>query len=149
MNKEVSLEEIIDLIVEALEDGREVSFTPHGTSMLPMLHNGTDTVFLKKPSDKLKRFDIVLYRRTNGSYVLHRIVKINPDGCYVLCGDNQLALESGISDAQIIAVMTSFVRNGKQYSVNSFKYKAYVYFWYYTRIFRRIFNHFIRKFKKI
>ena len=57
-----------------------------------------------------------------------------------MCGDNQFAKEKGIRDDQIIAVMTSFVRKGKPYKINSLRYRTYVNFWYYTRIFRRVFR---------
>ena len=57
-----------------------------------------------------------------------------------MCGDTQFAKEKGIRDDQIIAVMTSFVRKGKPYKINSLRYRTYVNFWYYTRIFRRVYS---------
>ena len=140
LNKETTLDAVIDIIKEKLDSGGTVTFTPNGTSMLPMLRDGEDVVVLKKPSGRLHLFDVPLYQRENGQYVLHRIIDFERDGSYVLCGDNQFAKERGIRDDQIIAVMTAFYRKGKAYSITSLRYRAYVNFWYYTRIFRHAFR---------
>lgn len=140
LNKETTLDAVIELITEKLQSGGAVTFTPNGTSMLPMLRDGEDVVVLKKPEGRLHLFDVPLYRRENGQYVLHRVIDFERDGSYVLCGDNQFAKERGIQDSQIIAVMTAFYRKGKAYSMTSLRYRAYVNFWYYTRPFRRIFR---------
>ena len=120
-------------------DGRLV-YRVKGVSMEPMLRDGKDVVVLKKPGGRLHLFDVPLYRRENGQYVLHRVIDFCRDGSYVMCGDNQFAKEKGIRDDQIIAVMTSFMRKGKPYTMTSLRYRAYVNFWYYTRIFRRVFR---------
>lgn len=141
LNKEVQLDEVIAIISEKLKAGGTVTFTPNGTSMLPMLRDGEDVVVLKGTGGKrLHLFDIPLYRRDNGQYVLHRVIDFCRDGSYVMCGDNQFAKEKGIRDDQIIAVMTGFYRKGKTYSANSFLYRVYVNFWYYTRPFRHTYS---------
>lgn len=140
MNKEISMNDIIELILEKLNSGGTVTFTPNGKSMLPMLRDGEDVVVLVKPKGRLHLFDVPLYRRSNGTYVLHRIVNFDADGSYVMCGDNQFELEHGITDEDIIGVMTVFYRKGKAYRVNSLKYRLYVNFWYYTRFFRHLYR---------
>ncbi len=139
-NKETSLDAVIDIILEKLEMGGTVTFTPNGTSMLPMLRDGKDIVVLKKPEGRLHLFDVPLYRRENGQFVLHRVIDYGNDGSYVMCGDNQFAKEKGIKDGQILAVMTGFHRKGKAYTSHSLRYRAYVNFWYYTRMPRRIYR---------
>ena len=148
LNKAVSLDDIIDLITKKLDEGGNVTFTPKGGSMLPTLRDGKDSVVLAKPQGRLKRFDVPLYKRKNGEYVLHRIVKLNSDGSYVMCGDNQLVYEYGITDGQIIGVMTSFCRNGKIYTTQSKGYKLYVRLRHYTRFFRRCYFYVVRKLNK-
>ena len=140
MNKEVPMEDIISIITEKLESGGTVTFTPKGKSMLPLLRDGEDVVVLNKPNGRLHLFDMPLYKRNNGVYVLHRIVDFDADGSYVMCGDNQFELEHGIRDESIVAVVTAFYRKGKSYSVNSPSYRLYVNFWYYTRLFRRAYR---------
>ena len=140
-SKAVRLDDIIDVMVEKLNSGGVVTFTPNGTSMLPMLRDGEDVVVLKSVQGRrLHLFDVPLYRRDNGQYVLHRVIDFTRDGSYVMCGDNQFAREKGIRDDQIIAVMTGFYRKGKTYSANSFLYRLYVNFWYYTRPFRHTYS---------
>ncbi len=149
LSKEVAIDDVIDIMVEKLNSGGTVTFTPKGKSMLPMLRDGEDVVVLSKPSGRLHLFDIPLYRRGNGVYVLHRIVNFDADGSYVLCGDNQFTLEHGIKDSDIIGVVTAFYRKGKAYSVNSFSYRLYVNFWFYTRFFRHSYRFGVNKVSKL
>lgn len=46
LNKEVGLDDVMQIIAEKLEAGGSVTFNPKGTSMLPMLRDGDDTVVL-------------------------------------------------------------------------------------------------------
>ena len=125
------------LILERLAAGEDVQFTPRGTSMRPMIHGGRDHVVLSPVKGELKKHDLPLYRRDDGHYVLHRIVKAGET--YTMVGDNQYKREPGIRRDQILAVVTAFVRNGKRYSVEDRGYRAYCLFWYYSRPFRRCF----------
>jgi hypothetical protein len=123
LNKEVGLDDVMQIIAEKLEAGGSVTFNPKGTSMLPMLRDGDDTVVLSKPKGRLHLFDLPLYRRKDGSYVLHRVVNFGSDGSYTMCGDNQFAVEKGITDDDVIGVVTAFYRKGKPYTVDSMKYR--------------------------
>jgi len=125
------------LIRERLEAGESVRFSPHGTSMLPMLKDGRDQVVLSPLPDKLRKYDLPLYQRENGQYVLHRIVKVKDD--YTCIGDNQFSPEHGLRHEQMIGVVTSFIRKGKVYSMNCFWYKVYCRVWCAVRPFRRIY----------
>ncbi|MGN0490507.1 S24/S26 family peptidase [Ruminococcus sp.] len=149
MSKEVAIDDVIDIMVEKLNSGGTVTFTPKGKSMLPMLRDGEDVVVLSKPKGRLHLFDIPFYKRSNGTYVLHRIINFDADGSYVLCGDNQFDSEHGIKDSDIIGVVTAFYRKGKAYSVNSFSYRLYVNFWFYTRFFRRSYRFGVNKASKL
>ena len=128
MKKDISLNEILPLINEILDANSEVSFTPSGTSMLPLLRHQKDKVVLKRPKGKLKKYDVPLYRRDDGSFVLHRVIGVRPDG-YVMCGDNQTVKEYHIKDESIIAVMSSFYRNNKHIYCDSFSYRTYSRLW--------------------
>ena len=132
-SKETNLDAVIDIILEKLASGGTVTFTPHGTSMLPMLRDGKDVVVLSRPSG-------------NGQYVLHRVIDFERNGDYVMCGDNQFKREKGIRDDQIIAVMTGFCRKGVTYTPASVRYRAYISFWYYTRFPRRCIRSLKRRF---
>ncbi|MBO5402362.1 MAG: S24/S26 family peptidase [Clostridia bacterium] len=142
-----SMDELVPVITERLHAGQSVCFSPKGISMLPMLRQGIDTVTLSPLPEKIKKYDIPLYRRDNGKYVLHRIVKCG-ETC-VCIGDNQFAKEYGIRRDQLIAVVSSFTRGGKEYSVNHFGYKLYCRFWHYTRFPRRAYRAVKRRIKAL
>ena len=131
-----TLEEMLPLIEECLSVGQSVKFSPRGISMLPMIVQGRDSVTLSSPPEKLKRFDIPLYRRENGHFVLHRVVKIGDT--YTCIGDNQFQAETGIDHSQVIAVVSAFTRKGKTYSVTHGGYRLYCALWHYSRSVRRV-----------
>ena len=118
------LDDIMPLIEERLAAGQSVEFSPHGVSMLPMLREGKDSVILSSPRGRLKKYDIPLYRRADGSYVLHRVVAVGEEG-YTLIGDNQFIPEKGVKDEAIIAVLTAYRRGDKLISVDSLGYRIY------------------------
>ena len=111
--KEVRLEQMMPLIQERLAAGHTVRFSPRGTSMLPMLRQGIDTVEFSPVPSALKKYDLPLYQRENGQYILHRIVEAGET--YTCIGDNQFVYEEGISNSQMIAVVTEFTRTGKKH----------------------------------
>ena len=114
-----SLEELIPVLVEVIESGGEFRLYPRGTSMLPLLRQGIDSVALVAPDGKRRRGEILLYRRSNGQYVLHRLVRIGKNGSLQFSGDNHKDLENGIANAQIIATVTAVFRGEKRKDVNS------------------------------
>lgn len=131
-----SLEELLPLIEECLAAGQSVSFSPRGISMLPMIVQGRDSVTLSRAPEKLKKFDIPLYRRKDGAFVLHRVVKAGDT--YTCMGDNQFKAETGIAHEQVIGIVTSFTRKGRAYSVSCAGYRLYCVLWHVTRPARRV-----------
>ena len=125
---------------EVLRTDGVLYYAIKGVSMMPLIRQDSDLVVIKRPVFPCRENDVVLFKRHNGQYVLHRVIDFCRDGSYVMCGDNQFAKEKGIRDDQIIAVMTGFYRKGKTYSANSFLYRVYVNFWYYTRPFRHTYS---------
>ena len=139
MNKIVQIEDIVPIIEEQLKSGGKVSFTPRGTSMLPLFRGNVDTVILATPEFTLKKYNIVFYRRNNGQYILHRIVKVQKDS-YKIRGDNQVVNEYGISKDNIIAVVVGFKRNGKEYTTANILYKIYSIIWVKTVLLRKCYR---------
>ena len=88
---------------EILESKDYYIATPIGTSMMPMIRQRLDTVKLIKPKGRLKKYDVILYQRKDGTYVLHRIIGVKKNS-YVLCGDNQFTKEHDVTDDMIIAL---------------------------------------------
>lgn len=121
----VNLAEILPIIEEQLALGKVVRFSPNGISMLPMLKGGRDSVTLRKAPPSLKKYDLPLYRREDGKFILHRVVKVEKDGTYTMCGDNQKYIEKGIKHTQIIGLVTAFERKNKEYTCSYPLYKIY------------------------
>lgn len=131
----LQMDELMPLILERLAAGQDVRFSPRGVSMLPMLRQGRDTVTLSPVTGRLRKYDLPLYRREDGRYVLHRVVGVSDT--YICIGDNQYVKEYGVEHRQVLAVVTSFSRDGKEYSVSSPSYRLYCSFWNVSRFLRR------------
>ena len=128
----VNIEEIATIIREQVARGQSVEMPPRGRSMRPLIREGRDSVILSPVVGRLKKYDIPFYRRPDGIYVLHRVVGFDGDG-YILCGDNQFVLEHGITDENIIAVVTAIRRGGRLINLNGPLYRTYVVLWHVTR----------------
>ena len=136
LDRHVALEQLMPLFRERLTSGQSVRFYPKGTSMLPMLRQGIDSVVLSPLPEKLKKYDLPLYQRADGHYVLHRIVKV---GKTITCiGDNQFVLEHGLGHEQMIGIVTAFYIGEKRHSVTELGYGLYCRFWHYTRFPRHV-----------
>lgn len=112
-----------------LEKNGSMTYSNVGVSMMPLLKEGRDLFTVrKKGAQRCKKYDVVLYRRPPAKYVLHRVIRVR-DNDYVILGDNCINKEYGITDNDIIGVMTSFVHNGKKHSVNETGYRLYSCIW--------------------
>lgn len=108
------LNDLLPFIEEAFSKGKDFRIPVTGTSMLPLLVQGRDFVKIVKCERKLEAGDIPLYRRDDGHFVLHRVVKIEADGSYTMCGDNQIILENGITDKHIIGIVKTLIIDGRE-----------------------------------
>ncbi len=120
-NQKIKLEALLPFIEEAFLRDASFKINITGTSMNPLLYEKRDFVLIKKPQFPLEIGDIPLYRRNDGTFVLHRIVDKDEYG-YVLCGDNQFILERGITDGNIIGVVCEMNINGMVVTLNDPKY---------------------------
>ena len=125
------LDTLMPLIRERLNAGQTVRFAPRGISMLPMLRQGIDTVILSPVPNKLKKYDLPLYQRTDGKYIMHRVVEVGET--YTCIGDNQFVLETGVTHGQILALVTAFYRGDRKWKVSHPAYRIYCVFWHYSR----------------
>lgn len=131
----VQIDSLMPVFKERLAEGQTIRFSPRGTSMLPMLRQGIDSVILSPLPEKLQKYDLPLYQRANGQYVLHRIIEA--DDSYTCIGDNQFVSELGVEYSQMIALVTAFYRGDKEYKVTDWRYRLYCRFWHHSRPLRR------------
>ena len=127
--RKVSLAELEPVIREAFAAGMTFKLPVTGTSNLPTLAEGRDQIILDEAAAPLRKYDLPLYRRDNGQYVLHRIVAVEKDGCYICCGDHQWQRERGIRPDQVIGVTVQLVRKGRLIPVTAFKYRLWIRIW--------------------
>ena len=130
-----ALDELMPLIREQLAQGHHVRFSPQGVSMLPMLRQDIDAVVLSPLPERLEKYDLPLYRRDDGRYLLHRVVEAGQT--YTCMGDNQFVPEPGLEHRQMIAVVTSFYRGSREIPVTDPGYRLYCAFWHHSRPVRR------------
>ena len=96
--------------------------------MRPMLKQNRDLVTIRPVSGRLKKYDVPLYRKKGGGYLLHRIIAVTENG-YVIRGDNTYVKELNVTDNDIVGVLTAFKRKGKDYTVESKGYRLYARVW--------------------
>lgn len=114
---------------QVLQQQGVLIYTTSGQSMRPFLRSGEDLVCIeRKGENRCRKYDVILYRRETGKYVLHRIVKVLPDS-YTLCGDNCWQREPGITDGQVLGILTGVIRKGKRIDVQHWRYRLLVRIW--------------------
>ena len=95
------------ILREELASGGSVVINIRGTSMLPLLKEGITNVRLESPVFPLKKYQIILYKRPDGQFVLHRILSCKKGGL-VCRGDHQTEKEFPVEEDSVVAVMTAY-----------------------------------------
>lgn len=138
--QEIKLEEIEPTIRKIFAAGGDFTFYPKGISMHPFVEQGRDKITLAPIQDQVRKYDVILYKRKNGAFVLHRVVGKRADG-YIFRGDNQFVKEYGIKKEQMIGRMTEIIRSDEVIRVDDVKHRLWAMLWVHTALLRRIRNH--------
>lgn len=128
----LTTEELSDALQETLRDGGCFPLGITGWSMQPFLCHGRDIVWLRtfRP-EACKAGTILLFRRQNGRFVLHRVRKRLPGG-YRMNGDAQTWCEDIRAD-QVVAEAYQIQRKGKTRSCDCLRWKLRALLWFPTR----------------
>lgn len=102
-------------------DGRYLS-TTRGVSMRPMLKSGRDVIVVLPKTERLKPYDVALYRRGE-SYVLHRVIGVTDSG-YVIRGDNTYTDEI-VPESAVIGVLAEYFSKKRTVKVTEKRYLRY------------------------
>ena len=147
---DVSMQVLTPMMEALLADGTDVELTATGNSMRPLWHHRRDVVKLTfVQSDDIKKWDVLLYRRGDGTYILHRVVKVGENTLDFL-GDAQYGIEKGVPKENVVARVIGYRKNGKKYrSTNSLRYKIYVALWCNTRGIRYFFYRAFMRIKRL
>lgn len=120
--------EYISMLRELLAAGQVVQLPVSGNSMLPLLIDKRDSVTLVRPETPLKVGDIVLYQRSTGEYILHRVCRITHQGFYAL-GDAQMLIEGPLDPGCVFGRVTAIRRKGKSLSHGSIWWEFFEHIW--------------------
>ena len=135
--KTVTAEQLIGLMEEEFAGGRAVSLTVTGSSMEPFLRGERDQVLLVAPErGPLRAGEIILFRRDDGSCVLHRVLKVE-NNVFTVNGDAQTWTEK-VQKRQILAAAEGLVRKGCYLSCDRPLYRWINAFWRFGRPLRKI-----------
>lgn len=129
--RQIPMAQLRELLDEQLAHG-EALLPVTGNSMWPLLADGRDMVRLARLDRRVQPGDIALYQKADGSYILHRVIRLSASGDCICCGDAQWEGEQ-VDEAQIIAYVTAFRRKGRwQETALSRPYRLYERFWVHT-----------------
>ncbi|MCH5180758.1 MAG: S24/S26 family peptidase [Erysipelotrichales bacterium] len=122
-----SINDLFPLMEESFNNNLKFELPVNGTSMLPLLHTGDYVLLESIKTAKIKKRDVIFYKRENGQYVLHRIYR-KRDTSLIMLGDNQLNKET-LNANLVIAKMVGYTHENKFVSIKSFKYRLYSFIW--------------------
>ena len=143
----IHLADYEELIREVLASGGEFRLYPHGTSMLPLIRQGRDSVALRRLDRPARALDILFYQRDDGSFILHRVKEVTPEGM-ILWGDNQVMLEHGVLHDQIIGYAARVFRGDREIDMGGLTYRAYLWLWHFPLL-RRVLLAILRRVRKL
>lgn len=115
-------------VLQDLQQKGVTAFVPIGNSMWPILKSKSQTVIVKKKNERLRVFDVALYKNRDGKNVLHRVIKVTDSG-YVTCGDSQL-IQENVPEEAVVGVMNGFYKGKKFISATDQRYIKKVAKWY-------------------
>lgn len=144
----ISADEWMPLIQEYLKERKQYKISPSGSSMCPFIVGGRDEVVLSSLPTRLKKGDVVWYRRENGIHVLHRIYRIQNQEYYMV-GDNQTEVEGPLCQNQILGFVTQIYRKNKVINCDSYWYRLVTLLWLWLRPFRPIVLYVIQRIIKV
>lgn len=127
--KKVPAKELFLLVKEAVDNGQQSTFQVTGSSMLPFLGGYRDYVTVEKRDyTLLRKGDIILFYTKEGNYILHRIYRKDRDKCQTM-GDGNDFWDTAIDPDQIIALVVSVKRKGRQIDCRSFSWRIFSWIW--------------------
>lgn len=147
--KKVKAASIFPLISEIIQQGQNTRLTVSGDSMYPLLRDGIDSVELTKGSfEELSRGDIAMVQRTNGQYVMHRVIRKEMD-CFYMVGDAQQWIEGPLYPNQLVAVVTALWRKDTRISCSNPILRLISKIWLFLRPYRYFILRVYRKLRNI
>ena len=125
----ISSEELFAAIEEILSNGKQAEFTVTGMSMWPFLCHGRDRVIVEKAApDSLRKGDIVLFQTLRGTYLLHRITRLDGQR-FQTTGDGVCLRDGWFPLEAVTARVVKLIRNQKEIDCHSRMWKCVFRLW--------------------
>lgn len=122
----------IDRFEEAVGYGECFNIRVDGTSMLPLLGYGRDTIIIRRiRNDEPIDGRIVMYRLEAKHYVTHRVVKVDGETVTTM-GDGRITRDEPIHRSMIIGVVEGVIRkSGLKLSCTSriWRFREWLWLW--------------------
>ena len=118
--REVDIHEYMPVLIELINEGKDVNFLITGSSMAPFLCHKRDSIIISKPNQPFKKGDMVFYIRPTGQYVMHRIQKVDKEGNLYMIGDNQFQIEGPLPSSYVFGIIKKIIRKGKVMDSSNF-----------------------------
>ena len=118
---------LLGQVKEAIREGHTVTINVKGYSMRPFLEHCRDKVRLA-PFTDLKVGDAVLAEISPDVYVLHRIMNIDGDTVRLM-GDGNLSGMEVCRKADVVGMVTHYIRRGKTIPASDPRLQRYVRRW--------------------
>lgn len=111
---------LVDRFEEAVDYGECFNIRVDGTSMLPLLGYGRDTIIIRRTrTDEPIEGRIAMYRLGPKHYVTHRVVKVDND-IVTLLGDGRITRDEPVHRDMIVGVVEGVIRkSGRKLSCTS------------------------------
>lgn len=142
---DISIEEWHKLAVEGAN--LPLTIKLNGDSMRPLIRQGVENVTVVPVYRKLKKGDIVVFARSDGANICHRIWRIKGE-FLVTIGDACYGFDTPIHISQVWGIVTKKEKHGKETRLDSAASRIYGKLWMslrWLRIIRRDIKRFLRK----
>lgn len=100
MEHKIANDILFEEVDRLLSAGSSVRLTPTGSSMVPFIRGGSDSVIIERASEP-RRGDILLVRLGREHYVMHRLIAVSGDSL-TLRGDGNIAGEEHCRRSDVI-----------------------------------------------
>ena len=112
----------INAFRELWQQSEEQHWLPvHGTSMLPLLHEGDD-ILVSHDLTNIRRGDILVFQKAEG-LIAHRVIRIihqpGKSNLFLTKGDNCTYFDAPLSEVEILGKVNSVHKNSSIYNFTS------------------------------
>lgn len=126
-------------VANRIAAGESVRIRAKGNSMMPFIRDAKDDIVLEKPNEQsFQKGRLLLVQLKDQRYIMHRVKKVD-DTRILLHGDGNLSNFETCTRKDVIAQVTTVIKNAKEIKVESLQWNLYRYLWPKNLFLRRVF----------